>query len=133
MAKPKADSKPVVDSRGRMVVHLGGATYVLRPSYEAQEAIETLLDRSINQLAAQAYAGALKLTDLAIIVVEFMKAHGRAEQSAGPSYTGARAEKIARLIMEEGAPAITARIAVLLTLAITGGYTAEGEPKAAMR
>jgi hypothetical protein len=131
MTKPKADQKAVVDSRGRMVAPLGGADYVLRPSYEALEAIEDKLGRSLVELASQAYRGSLTLKDLAIIVVELMKAHGRAEPDAGPSYREAKAEKIGRLILEEGQPSITARVAVLLTGAITGGYTATGEAKPA--
>lgn len=130
-SKPKADRKPVLDARGRMLVHLGGADYILRPSYEAQEAIEVQLGRSMTQLCHQGYQGALTTADLAIIVTECMKAQGRAEKEAGPSYTGASAPTVARLIAEAGQPVITARIAILLTGVITGGYTAEGEPKPA--
>lgn len=128
---PKTKKKPVLDARGRMLAPLGGAEYVLRPSFEALEAIERQLGRSLHQLAFQGLQGGLSLTDLAVIVAECMRAHGRAEPDAGPSYREAKAEKLARLIMEAGQTHITARIAVLLTEAITGGFTAEGEAKPA--
>jgi hypothetical protein len=131
MTKPKKTGKPVVDHRGRMLVPLGDADYVLRPSFEAIEAIEQTLGRSLVQLASQAYNGGLSCADLAIIVAECMRAEGRASSDAGPSYRDAKAEKIARLIYEAGQPSITARIAILLTEAVTGGYTAAGEPKPA--
>lgn len=132
MARPNKKNAPAaVDTRGRIQVNLGGADYALRPSWQAIEAIEHQLGRSLIELSGQAVNGSLKIGDQAVIVTEMMKAEGRAEASAGPSYLGAKPERIAELIYEASAPAITARLAVLLIGAVTGGYTAAGELKPA--
>lgn len=128
--KPKPD-QPTLDVRGQIMVTLGGADYLLRPSYEAIAVIEKHLDRSLMELAQQALSGVLTIADLAIICAEMMRAHGRADPTAGPSYKGASAERLAGLIFEASPPAITARVAILLMGAVTGGYTAAGEPKPA--
>lgn len=127
-SKPEAQA---VDVRGQIKVSLGGADYMLRPSHEAIEAIESTLGRSLMELAQQALAGTLKIADLAIICAEMMRAHGRANPDAGPSYKGAQAERLAGLIYEASPPTITARVAIVLMGAVTGGYTAAGEPKPA--
>lgn len=128
-SKAKAEPRQAVDFRGRITVPLGGANYVLRPSYDAVTAIEAELGRSTLALSQQATAGLLTTSDLAVICCECMKAQGKADPSAGPSYSGAQVHRIGQLIMEEGAPYIIARIAVLLVGVVTGGYTAQGEPK----
>lgn len=122
---------PQVDTRGRISVPLGGADYMLRPSYEAIETIEKLLGRSLHVLAGQAVQGSLGMADMGVICAEMMKAEGKANPEAGPSYSGANPKKLAQLIMEAGTPAITARLAIILIGALTGGYTASGEPKPA--
>lgn len=127
--KSEEGEAPQVDTRGRLTVPLGGADYLLRPSEEAIDNIEKALGRSTMVLAGQAIRGDLSISDLATICAEMMNAQGRADPSAGPSYKGAKAEKIRGMIYEQGAPSITARIAVLLMGAVTGGYTAAGEPK----
>lgn len=127
----KAKPETAVDTRGRIMVPLGGADYVLRPSWEAIEAIELELGRSLTTLSGQAVGGQLSIRDLATICTLMMHAEGKADPHAAPSYKGARIEKIAELVYEASAPSITARIAVILMGAVTGGYTASGEMKPA--
>lgn len=134
MARPKKGkpaASPAVDSRGRMLMPLGDADYVLRPSWEAIDTIEETLGRSLLELSAAATSGALRIRDMAVIVTEMMKAEGRADPNAGPSYSGAKAAKVAELLFEQPAAMISARLAVVLVGAVTGGYTASGEPKPA--
>lgn len=132
MASRKPKPALAVDTRGRIAVPLGGADYFLRPSWEAIQAIEAELGRSLTTLSGQAVAGQLSIRDMAVICTEMMHAEGKADPLAAPSYKGARVEKIAELIYEASAPSITARLAVILMGAVTGGYTAAGEPKPAM-
>ena len=132
MTKRKpGDTAPAVDFRGRITIPLDGADYLLRPSYDAVIAIEQELGRSTLQLAQQAVSGTLTTTDMAVICCELMKAQGKADPTAGPSYLGAKVERIGQLIMEASAPKIMARLAVLLMGVVTGGYTAQGELKPA--
>ncbi len=130
MGRKQADAGGV-DVRGQIKVSLGDADYLLRPSYAAIAAIEKTLGRSLMELAQQALSGVLSIADLAIICAEMMRAHGRADPTAGPSYKGVQSERLAELIFEASPPAITARVAVVLMGAVTGGYTAAGEPKPA--
>lgn len=132
-----ADAEPKVDVRGQMLIPLEGGDYLLRPAYSAIKAIETQLKpRTVMELAGEALRGAISCEDLGVICAEFMKAEGRHNKDAGPSYTHASAAKLAELIYEAGPPRITARVAIVLMGAATGGYTAKGEvrpvaPKAA--
>lgn len=116
-----------VDVQGQMLVPLGGAEYLLRPAYTAIRAIETKLRRTVLVLSGEAMHGELSTDDLAVIVSEMMLAEGRHNKDAGAAYKGAKAERIAELIYEEGAPRILARVAIVLLGAATGGYTAKGE------
>jgi hypothetical protein len=128
----QTEDEPQVDTRGQITVPLGDADYLLRPSREALSAIEKKLGRSLLVIAGQAVNGSLSVEDMAIICVEMMKAQGKADPKSGPSYSGAKVEKIADLIFEQGTPSITARLVVLLMGAVTGGYTASGEVKPTM-
>lgn len=125
------ETPQAVDAHGRITVPLGGADYVLCPAWEAIDMIEQQLGRSSMQLAGLAAAGMLTGGDMAVICCEMMKAQGKRDSAAGPSYSGAKPEKLARLIHEAGAPYIMARITVLMVGVVTGGYTAEGEAKPA--
>lgn len=132
------DAPPKVDVRGQMLIPLGEPenNFLLRPSYTAIKAIEKDLRRTVMELAGEGLRGALSCEDLGVICAHFMRAEGRHNPEAGPSYKGASAEKLAELIYEAGAPRITARVAIVLMGAATGGYTAKGEvrpvaPKAA--
>lgn len=123
------EAAPEVDVRGQLTIPLDGQEYLLRPSYEAIIAIERQLGPLYN-LATAAARGDLTLDQMGVCVAELMKAQGRADAEASADYRDPKPEKLAKLIYAEGAPKICARLAVLFTAAVTGGYTPEGEAKA---
>ncbi len=113
--------------RGEIDVDLEGVPHVLRPSFEAQVAIERQSGRSIEQLAQAAGDGSMTLEQAAIVVTECVKAHGRATGDAARS--GYSAERVGECIVETGKLIVAKRLELLLYLAATGGYTAKGEAK----
>lgn len=133
MAKtPKTKPKlPGIDSRGRLALPLQGVDYWLRPSWEAIQAIEDQLGRNTLELAGAATGGTLSTAAMGVIAAEMMKAEAREDPEKGASYRAASPKRLAEMIYEEGTPAIMARIAIILLGAVTGGYTASGEPKPA--
>lgn len=124
-----AEETVELDTRGQLSVTLGGAEYMLRPSFEAIEKAELQLKKSHEQLAHDAVQMRLTYEELAVLCCEFMKAHARANPSEKrkTSYLGATPEKLKKLIYEGGKVKTNARIVILLTGALNGGYTAEGE------
>lgn len=124
-----ADETPEVDTRGHISIPLDGAEYILRPSFEAIKRIEEVTRKNHEELANLAVQQRLSYSDLALICVEMMKAHAKAnpDDPLKSSYLGAKPEKLERLIFEAGKPKIGVRVAVVLTAALSGGYTAEGE------
>jgi hypothetical protein len=133
MRKPKSEeepAEPVVDLLGQL---RGGidAEYMLRPSRQAISNIERALGKSLCQLTVQSGSLALSVDELGFAVAEMMKAYAVDNKEAGPSYRNAKAERCADLIYENGPVDVSRRLAVIFTGALTGGYTASGEPKAA--
>ncbi|GEM_PF-2574644 len=120
-----------VTDRGELMLVLQGESYGLRPSYDAIELIETILGRGLVDVAGDTIASRLKLGELAQVVTECIKAWGRA--NGRPETSGFNAKRIARLILDSdgGLLAVQKRIAAMLTLAVTGGYDSEGNPKPA--
>jgi hypothetical protein len=133
MARKKAEAAdtPSVDTHGQITLPLGGYDYVLRPSIEAIEAIERQL-RPLAQLEADAAGFSLPIRDMAVIAAEMMRAHAVAKPNDPKvaSYKGADPDKLVKLIYEEGAPKVCVRLYVVLSGALSGGYTATGEAKA---
>jgi hypothetical protein len=111
--------------RGEIEVDLDGAPHVLTPSYEAQVAIERQTGRSIEQLAQAAGDGGLTIEQAAIVVTECVRAHGRAKGL--PGLSGYSPQRVGECIVETGKLQVAKRLELLLFLAITGGYTAQGE------
>jgi len=132
MANKKADEVPEVDVRGQISLPLDGQEYVLRPSMEAIMAIEARL-RPLLPLTQEAVAGSLTLHDLGIITAEFMRAFGKANPNdpLKTTYLHSKPETLARLIYEAGQPKVCIRVATVLMGALSGGYEASGEIKAA--
>jgi hypothetical protein len=98
--------------RGEQSIELAGATYVLRPTFEAAVAIEEqlggllgLLTRLLNDRTA------LTLKEAAVIVCECMKAGGQA----------ANQDKVKRLLFEAGYYTAAPQVLELLTAMVTGG------------
>ena len=118
-----------VDTQGQITVPLDGRNYVLRPSFEAIASIERKLGRSLYELSGQALRGVLTIDDMAVVVSEMMRAYAKAhpETEEITTYRSVKVERVAEMIFEAGSPNITARIAVVLVGAVTGGYTASGE------
>lgn len=133
MARPSRKTAPAdkVDVRGQIAIELEGVVYQLRPSREAILAIETQTGNSLYQLAGLAIAGGMQTETMGLIVAELMRAHGKAnpQDPLNSTYIGAKPERIAELIHEEGVPYVVPPIVAVLMGALTGGYTASGEPK----
>jgi hypothetical protein len=117
--------------RGEISVDLEGVPHVLRPSYEAQVAIERGTGRSIEQLAQAAGDGSLSIEDAAIVVTECVRAQGRATNKT--TLVGYTADRVGECIVDAGKLGIVKRVELLLYLAATGGYTAQGEFKAPLK
>jgi hypothetical protein len=127
-----ADETPEVDLRGEISIPLEGREYGLRPSFDAIKRIERLTGKNHEHLAQQAIQQNLTYEDMGIICAEMMREYGKAnpDDPLKSSYLGAKAEKLEKMIFEEGKPKIGVRLAVVLTAALSGGYTASGEAKA---
>ncbi len=132
MAKSKtAEGAALLDTRGQIAIELEGQKYMLRPSFEAINAIELQTGRSLYDLAGEGTTGRMKAETMGLIVAELMRAHGKAnpEDPLASTYNGAKAQRIAELIYEEGVPYLIPPIVAVLIGALTGGYTASGEVK----
>lgn len=122
--------RPASAERGEIALVLDGQSYVLRPSYEAIEAFETATGKGLLELARGAVEGSLRLGETAQVVTECVRAWGRAVGNTGAR--GANAVTIAGLIIESdgGLVHVSRILGGVLSLAVTGGYTAQGEVKA---
>lgn len=120
---------PEVDTRGHITVPLDGVEFTLRPSFEAISQIERLTGKSHERLAHDSIQQNLSYGELALICCEMMKAHAKAnpKDPMRSSYSGAKPEKLEKLIYAAGKVRINVRVTVVLTAALSGGYTAEGE------
>lgn len=129
--EPEPEDEVVPDLRGHVTLPLDGQEFELRPSRKAIAAIERQT-RPLFVLAQDAARGALSLDELSVIVTEMMRAYGEAEPQDPlvRHYKGVTLDRVADLIYEAGQPKVCARVMVVLTGALTGGYTAAGEAKA---
>ncbi|HEX2594805.1 MAG TPA: GTA-gp10 family protein [Rhizomicrobium sp.] len=119
-----APSRSANRTRGEYTLTLGGRPYLLRPSFSAQVAIETALDKSYFELAAAAQVAALRIDHASVIVTELVNA------GAEDPMDKISAERAGEMIYEAGMPSIAPVLAVLLIDALSGGRTASGEAKA---
>jgi len=124
------------NTRGEVTITLDGAEYVMRPTYEAIQAIEEKTGMGLLGLLNVVCNGEMPLKKLAIIVTELIKAWGKAAgENADPIQRGAagsNADKVANLIYEAGMSAAMGRVSVVLAGALSGGVTASGEWKPAL-
>lgn len=118
-------------TRGEISLHLDGAEFILRPSFEAIVAIEADTGCGLVALARQAEDGSMSLQTAALIVMHLIRAQGKAAKD--PALEGVNAQRIGQLIMsaEGGLMIVLLRLRLLLTMAVTGGFTPSGEVKAA--
>ncbi len=124
-------ARPAVEDRGEYALTLVGRDYVMRPSYEAIGAIEAAAGRGLIDLARDAIAGKLTLADTAHVACECIRAFGRSEQDRDSA--GATAARIACLILDSpgGFHGALQVVSGLLSLAVTGGFDSQGNPKPA--
>lgn len=130
MAETENAARPASEDRGEVSLVLDGATMVLRPSYEAIVAFEASTDKGLLELARAAIEGKMRLADLSQVVTECIRAWGRATQQ--PSIAASNAVRIGQLIAEaEGGMArVLGIVSGMLSMAVTGNFTASGEVKA---
>ena len=130
MAEAENTARPASEERGEVSLVLDGATMALRPSYEAIVAFEASTDKGLLELARAALEGKMRLADLSQVVTECIRAWGRATQQ--PSIAASNAVRIGQLIAEaEGGMArVLGIVSGMLSMAVTGNFTASGEVKA---
>lgn len=137
MPKTKAEPAPSqvlkLDTRGQLSVQLGGADYMLRPSNEAIMQCELETGLALFDLATLASNSRMTLQQMGIVTAAMMRAHGKAnpEDPLKTDYLGANADRLSMLIYEAGPTRVMGGLALILAGAISGGYTASGEAKAA--
>jgi hypothetical protein len=121
-----------VNRRGELTLDLGGASYGLRPSFDAIEAIESKV-QPLETLVAELNEGRVRAAELGIIAAELMRAYGAAhpDDPLKHDYQGANPRKLAELIYDAGIPRVRMVLFVILAGALTGGYDAKGEAKPA--
>lgn len=117
------------ETRGEVALNFDGKDYVLRPTFEALEEIETKTGRGLVELAIRGRALELKLSEMAVIAAACIRAWGRAINDMGGREVTDKG--IARAIVDKGVAASMVAITSVLTGAISGGYTASGEVRAA--
>lgn len=122
--------RPHLTERGELALDLDGTIMTLRPSYEAIIAFEQVTGKPLIQLAREALRDGLSLGELAGIACECIRAWGR--DTDDKSMAGANAKRVGSLIQESkgGVYQASVTIGALLSMASTGGYTAQGKPKA---
>lgn len=119
--------------RGEQAILLEGVTYVMRPSWQALQAIEDQTGLSIVELGARAEVGRLRGLQIAVIVTECIKADLR-HQGKGREADAWDAQIVAGKLMESdgGIVAAIKQLPPFLRDAVTGRYNAKGEAKAAV-
>lgn len=115
------------ETRGELSLTLEGIEYGLRPSYEAQEAVEAALGKSIEELAMAADRGRLMLHETATIAGEFIRTWG--VQIGDKTVAAFNNRRLKEVIVEEGSMIVSRRLGVALYMAVSGGVTSTGEVK----
>lgn len=113
--------------RGEVDIDLAGVSFTLRPSYEAVVACEDQLGLSLTDMAVQADLGKLHIPQLAVIIVEFVRAWGK--ETGNKPAQGLSADKVGRLIFSNGVMTASPRLAIVLGRAASGGVDASGKEK----
>lgn len=120
-----------VGAQGEIVLRLKGVAYVLRPSFAAIGAIETETGRTLFDLAAAAERCQLTLVQAGVVAAHCIRAHAAGE-GGNPLHREVKPETLAGMIYaEDGGVLLATRVALhpLLFGALTGAFTALGEPK----
>ena len=129
------------ETRGEVALSLEGIDYVMRPSWEAIDAIEAKLAKSIDELAGMAAESAravlagrapssgLTREQKAVIACEFIRAWGRETNDRTAAAFNDRG--VREVLASEDQQLVTLRLASVLIAATTGGVTSTGEAKPA--
>lgn len=112
--------------RGEHDLPLGSRTFLLRPSWEAIDAIERKTERALPELIRMGNAGALPLRIAGIIAAELVRAGADEKDTFTRNVS---AERLSELIFEQGVAGAIARLTLCLVDAATGGRTSSGEAK----
>jgi hypothetical protein len=114
--------RPANPYRGEISVTLDGAEFVLRPDFDAILAIDEALG-GITALARRGLADltSMTLSELAVVITEGIKAHGR---STGSSNAHAGVDNVKRMIFKAGIPTVLPAVGKFLAAAVTGGVEA---------
>jgi len=125
----KSTVNTAIEDVGEMALYLPGGAMVLRPSYEAIVAVEQTLGRGLVDLAGDALAKRLTLPETAQIACKFIRAWGNETGNNGAAK--ANPDRVAKLIYtsEKGFHEALKALSAVLSLAVTGGYDAEGKLK----
>lgn len=129
--RKKPVARATVEDRGEFALNLAGVTMGLRPSYEAIDAVEKALGRGVLDVTRDALAGRLSMGETAQVACECVRAWGRETNDKGAA--GSNAVRIGQLIYdsEGGLHGAQQTVAAMLSLVVTGGYSASGELKPA--
>lgn len=125
--------------RGEVAIVLRGASYPMRPSYEAQIAIETRTGASIEELYVRArrlgaamkdanvnpFGAGLKLSETAAIVTECVRAAGK--QRNDRELKAYKFERVAELLAEDRLAAQTSVVELLTNMLFGGSDEKKGE------
>jgi hypothetical protein len=114
-----------MSARGEVTIQLGGADYILLPSFEAVDKIEQQTGRSIMDLATAGQS--LSQHDLAVIVTEGIRAHGRDQKD--PLKSAYNVKSVGELIFAERDRVRLTRDALLFLLNIVQGGAAPKKPE----
>lgn len=118
---------PANEPREPVTLTLEGVPYILRPTYDAILAIEAATGKSAFQIARDAADTSLSVTDAGIVSTELIAVEGRASGDKAVASVG-RA-RISQMVLSEGLIAAQMRLAIVMTGAVTGVYTATGDMK----
>lgn len=113
--------------RGEATIELDGREWVLRPTFEAIQAIEKGTGRSLVELATGNVQGGLTTRETALIVTLLIRAWGKAEgDDIAARVNEARVGQL--IYASEGGYMLAAvKLMALLPRALRGGYDAEGK------
>ena len=112
------------EDRGEVSIVLGGMEMILRPSHDAIRRMEKGTGKSVVVLAMAADESTMLSDEAAIVTTALIRAGG-----TSTSAKSANADKVGRLIYEEGLMTVMPRLSMVLGLAATGGCTADGRFK----
>jgi hypothetical protein len=114
--------------RGEATIDLDGATFTMRPTYEAIVAVEAATGSTIGTMAMAGANMRLPLGWVAIVVTEFVRASGKA--TGNQVAANLSVERVGGLIMDSSIVGASLAVAQVMSDAVSGKYTASGEAKA---